>query len=84
VVLYPEGVDDEAFRDVLSEEGIVVAAGLGEYAGKSFRLGHMGNIDKHIIVSTLAAIERALHRVGYEVEFGKSISVYMETLLSNA
>ena len=80
VVLYPEGVDDESFRTVLTEEGIVVAAGLGEYAGKSFRLGHMGNIDKHIVVSTLAGIERALHRVGYKVEFGKAVGVYTETI----
>lgn len=83
VVIYPDGVDDEAFRSVLSEEGIDVAAGLAEYAGKSFRLGHMGNIDKHVVVSTLTAIERALYRVGYEVEFGKSIRVYMGTLLGN-
>jgi len=83
VALYPEGVDDETFRNILDEEGIVVAAGLGEYAGKSFRVGHMGHIDKHIVVSTLAGIERALHRVGYQVEFGKAVRVYMETLLGN-
>ncbi len=62
-VLYPEGVDDGEFRKVLSEEGVVVAGGLGEYAGKLFRLGHMGNIDKHVIASTLAAIERTLERI---------------------
>ena len=83
IAIYPEGIDDAAFRNILTEEGVVTAASLGAYAGKSFRLGHMGNIDKHTIVSVLAAIERALHRVGHEVEFGKSIKVYMETLLSS-
>ncbi len=82
VVVYPEGVDDEAFRGILTEEGVVTAAGLGDYAGKSFRLGHMGNIDKHTVVSTLAAVERALYRVGRPVEFGKAIRIYMETFLS--
>lgn len=82
VVIYPDGVDDEAFRNTLTEEGVVTAASLGAYAGKSFRLGHMGNIDKHVVVSTLAAIERALHRVGHPVEFGKSIGVYMQTMLA--
>ncbi len=76
--IYPEGVDDVEFRKVLSEEGVIVGGGLGAYAGKLFRLGHMGNIDKHIIVSTLAAIERALYRVGAKVEFGKSVGIYLQ------
>ena len=82
-VIYPQGIDDQEFRTLLAEEGVVVAAGLADYAGKAFRLGHMGNIDKHIIVSTLAAIERALHRTGCKVKFGETIRVYMETLLLN-
>jgi aspartate aminotransferase-like enzyme len=81
VPVYPEGIDDNEFRSVLTEEGVVTAAGLAAYAGKSFRLGHMGNIDKHVVVSTLAAIERALHRVGRKVEFGTAIRVYMEAIL---
>ena len=81
VPVYPEGIDDNEFRSVLTEEGVVSAAGLAAYAGKSFRLGHMGNIDKHVVVSTLAAVERALYRVGQKVEFGTAIRVYMETIL---
>jgi aspartate aminotransferase-like enzyme len=78
VVIYPEGIEDERFRQTLAEEGVVVAAGLGDYAGRSFRLGHMGHIDKHVIVSTLSAIERALHRLGYGVAFGSGVGVYTE------
>jgi len=63
-VLYPEGIDCEEFRKALVKEGVVVAAGLGEYAGRLFRLGHMGNIDRHTISSVLAALERTLHRLG--------------------
>ena len=36
---------------MLAEEGAVVAGGLGAYAGKMFRLGHMGNIDTHDLVN---------------------------------
>ena len=81
--IYPEGIDDADFRAILSEEGVIVGGGLGAYAGKLFRLGHMGNIDKHTIVSTLAALERALYRSGQEVEFGKSIGVYLEETLKS-
>jgi len=79
-VVYPEGVKDVEFRKFLAEEGIVVADGIGATNGKLFRLGHMGNIDKHILVSTLAAIERALFRCGYPVEFGKSVGVFSKML----
>ena len=78
-VMYPEGVDDAAFRAKLAEEGVVVAGGLGAYAGKLFRLGHMGNIDKHIIVSTLQAIERALSHF-QEVEMGKAVQTYINKI----
>ena len=80
-VLYMDGVDDVEFRKVLGEEGVVVAGGLAAYAGKMFRLGHMGNIDIHDMVSTIAAIERALYRVGIEVELGKGVGTLMRELL---
>ncbi len=79
-VVYPEGIDDVTFRKYLAEEGIVVADGIGATNGKLFRLGHMGNIDKHVLVSTLAAIERALYRCGYPVEFGKSVGTFSKML----
>jgi len=78
--IYPEGVDDTEFRKILGEEGVVVAGGLGAYVGKLFRIGHMGNIDKHIIVSTISAIERAMMRLGCKFEVGKGVKTYLESL----
>lgn len=75
--IYPEGIDDGEFRSIPAEEGVIVAGGLGDYAGKLFRLGHMGHIDRHIIVATLAAIERTLYRVGGEVSFGRGVGTYL-------
>ena len=80
-VLYMDGVNDLEFRKILGEEGVVVAGGLAAYAGKMFRLGHMGNIDIHDMISTIAAIERALYRSGIEVELGKGVGVLMAELL---
>ncbi len=80
-LIYPEGIDDVKFRGLLAEEGIVVAGGLGAYAGKMFRLGHMGNVDKHDLVSVIATIERALYRVGAEVELGKGVGVLQKKLV---
>lgn len=80
-VLYMEGIDDNEFRKILSEEGVIVAGGLGDYAGKMFRIGHMGNIDVHDMVSTIAAIERTLYRCGKNIKLGKGVGIYMEELL---
>ena len=80
-VIYPEGTDDAQFRKILAEEGVQVAGGLGPYAGKMFRLGHMGNIDDHDMVSVIAAIERTMNRCGMEVEFGKGVGCLMSALV---
>lgn len=80
-VIYPEGINDGEFRKILAEEGIVVAGGLGAYAGKMFRLGHMGNIDMHDLVSAMATIERALYKVGKDVELGKGVGILMKALM---
>ena len=80
-VIYPEGIEDQEFRRVLKEEGVVVAGGLGSYAGKMFRLGHMGNIDINELVSVMSSIERTLYRVGYPVEFGSGVRVMLDNIL---
>ncbi|SFI29650.1 aspartate aminotransferase [Tindallia magadiensis] len=80
-LIYPDGIDDAEFRGILAEEGIMVAGGLGAYAGKMFRLGHMGNIDTHDLVSVISTIERALKRVGQKVEMGSGVSVLLNELM---
>ena len=80
-LVYPDGINDAEFRSLLAEEGVVVAGGLGAYAGKMFRLGHMGNIDMHDVVAVIAAIERALFRVGQHEELGKGVGIAMRELL---
>ena len=79
-VLYPEGVNDAEFRKILAEEGAMVAGGLAAYAGKMFRIGHMGNIDDHTVYSTIAAIERTLIRLKYRYEVGIGLKTLLETM----
>lgn len=79
-VLYPEGINDAEYRKVLAEEGVMVAGGLAAYAGKMFRIGHMGNIDDHTVYSTIAAIERTLIKIGYKYEIGIGLKTLLETM----
>ncbi|NLK43314.1 MAG: alanine--glyoxylate aminotransferase family protein [Tissierellia bacterium] len=79
--IYMDGINDAEFRKVLAEEGAVVAGGLGAYAGKMFRLGHMGNIDYHFLVSTMSAIERTLYRLGKTDALGKGVATLQKFLM---
>jgi aspartate aminotransferase-like enzyme len=79
-VLYPEGIDDMKFRTILAEEGAQVAGGLAAYAGKMFRIGHMGNVDMHDLVGAISAIERTLYRMGTDI-LGKGVATLQKELL---
>lgn len=62
-LLYPPGVDDLNFRKKLDEEyDVIVAGGFGEYKGKMFRIGCMGDINEKYLEQTVSAIEKVLER----------------------
>lgn len=73
VVEYPEGVEDLSFRKGLYENGVVVAGGLGETAGKVFRMGHMGNLSVSQVYYALGALEKTLQSLDYKFELGSGM-----------
>lgn len=79
-VIYPEGLDDMKFRTIMAEEGAQVAGGLAAYAGKMFRIGHMGNVDMHDLVGAVSAIERTLFRMGIDV-LGKGVAKFQREMM---
>jgi alanine-glyoxylate transaminase/serine-glyoxylate transaminase/serine-pyruvate transaminase len=70
VVRYPDGVEDKAFRAGLSDNGVVVAGGLGPTAGRVFRMGHMGNLTSAQVRFAIEAVERTLAGLGRAVTPG--------------
>lgn len=72
VINYPRGVEDKRFRTVYYENGVVVAGGLAETAGKVFRMGHMGNLSSSQVYFALDALEKTLETLGYKFEKGSS------------
>lgn len=80
VVEYPEGVEDQAFRKIFSENGVVVAGGLGETAGKVFRMGHMGNLSASQVLFAIDALERTLSSLGYSFQPGSGLGAAKEVL----
>jgi aspartate aminotransferase-like enzyme len=65
VVRYPEGIEDAAFRKAMAEFGVIVAGGLGNLAGKVFRMGHMGNLSSSQVHFALDALKKTLGSIGY-------------------
>jgi len=73
VVNYPEGIEDKSFRNLYLENGVVVAGGLGETAGKVFRMGHMGNLSTSQVYFSLEALEKTLSSLDYKFEPGSGM-----------
>jgi len=80
VIRLPEGIEDSTFRAEVRKRGVVLAGGLGELAGRTTRIGHIGLIDGNEIFATLGAIEGALSALGHEFEIGSGLRVASEKL----
>lgn len=80
-VLLPDGVDDVAGRKrLLTEFGIEVGGGLGDYKGKAWRIGLMGyNSRPNCVFQLLAALEQVLKGFGAKVEPGAGIAAAERT-----
>ena len=75
-VRIPDGVDDAAGRKrLLTEFGIEIGGGLGEFKGKAWRIGLMGyNSRPNCVLLVLAALEQVLKGAGARVELGSGVA----------
>jgi alanine-glyoxylate transaminase/serine-glyoxylate transaminase/serine-pyruvate transaminase len=71
-VRVPDGVDDvEARARLLAEHGLEIGAGLGEFAGRVWRIGLMGHsARRENVLLCLWALESVLSDMGGAVEAG--------------
>jgi alanine-glyoxylate transaminase/serine-glyoxylate transaminase/serine-pyruvate transaminase len=75
-VVIPEGVDDAAVRSaLLNEFNLEIGAGLGELAGKTWRIGLMGYASNpRNVMTCLTALEAVLSRQGFSLETGAGLT----------
>jgi alanine-glyoxylate transaminase/serine-glyoxylate transaminase/serine-pyruvate transaminase len=70
-VMLPEGHDADAFRNfALDTFNISYGASFGRYAGKYFRIGHLGDINDGYLMGALATTEMALALAGIPYKKG--------------
>ena len=73
-VWLPEGVDWKSFNKTVKEKyGITIAGGQEVYAGKIFRISHLGYYDELDMVTVLAALEMALAEHGFALQLGNGV-----------
>ncbi len=75
-ILYPEGIDDIAFRSSLASKGVIVAGALAHLAGKAFRIGHMGNTTEEMLIKAIDVIGCTLNELGSSVDIEKAITTF--------
>lgn len=78
-IYVPEGFDsDELTNHAYNTYDISFGIGLGEVAGKVFRIGHLGWLTDTVVLSGLATIEMAMKDLNYPIELGSGVAAAQE------
>ncbi|MFN4193791.1 MAG: L-aspartate--glyoxylate aminotransferase BhcA [Tabrizicola sp.] len=78
-VRVPEGCDGTALVQLAaSKYGMAFGVGLGEVAGKVFRIGHLGMLTDAMVLSGLAVAEMCMADLGWPVTLGSGVAAAQE------
>ena len=81
----PDGIDGERLPKILANDfGVRCAGGQAQLKGKIIRFTTMGYTDAWDILAALGALEMALAKLGYEVEFGAGVAAAQKVLAAHA
>ena len=84
-ILVPEGFDSDALTNHAYEKyGVSFGVGLGEMAGKAFRIGHLGSLTDVMVLSGLATIEMAMKDLDYPIELGAGVAAAQDYFRASA
>ena len=85
-VWIPEGIDDAQVRArLLSEYNIEIGKGFGQFEGRVWRFGLMGESSRaDYVLLVLSALESLLPSAGYEIAPGVAVSAASKTLAISA
>lgn len=83
-VWVPDGVEWKAFNKILKNSyGVTVAGGQDEFAGKIFRISHLGYYDEIDMIGVLAALERTLADCGVAFGHGSGVAAAQKYFIEN-
>ncbi len=74
-IYVPEGFDSDTLTNhAFNAYGVSFGVGLGQMAGKAFRIGHLGSLTDVMTLSGLATIEMAMRDLDYPVKLGAGVA----------
>ncbi|MBS9715665.1 L-aspartate--glyoxylate aminotransferase BhcA [Pseudohalocynthiibacter aestuariivivens] len=80
----PEGFDSTRIVTHAADEyGVAFGVGLGEVAGKVFRIGHLGSLTDVMMLSGLATAEMCMADLGLGIELGSGVAAAQEVFRSS-
>ncbi len=78
-VKVPSGCDGTALVQLAAAKyGMAFGVGLGEVAGKVFRIGHLGMLTDAMVLSGLAVAEMCMADLGWPVRLGSGVAAAQE------
>ncbi len=78
-VVVPEGrCGTELVKHAAEVYGVAFGVGLGEVAGKVFRIGHLGMLTDVMVLSGLATAEMCMADLGWDVRLGSGVAAAQE------
>jgi alanine-glyoxylate transaminase / serine-glyoxylate transaminase / serine-pyruvate transaminase len=78
-VVVPEGCSGTDLVRLASEKyGMSFGVGLGEVAGRVFRIGHLGMLTEAMVLSGLAVAEMCMADLGWGVKLGSGVAAAQE------
>ncbi|MEM7565085.1 MAG: aminotransferase class V-fold PLP-dependent enzyme, partial [Pseudomonadota bacterium] len=84
-IYVPEGFNSDILTDhAFHKYGVSFGIGLGDMAGRAFRIGHLGALTDIMMLSGLATIEMAMKDLNFEIELGSGVAAAQAYYRDNA
>jgi alanine-glyoxylate transaminase/serine-glyoxylate transaminase/serine-pyruvate transaminase len=78
-IYVPEGFDSDILTNrAFDAYGVSFGVGLGQMAGRAFRIGHLGSMTDVMALAGLSAIEMSMADLNYPVESGSGVIAAQE------
>lgn len=78
-ILAPDGFDaNEIVAHAAEKYGVAFGAGLGEVAGRVFRIGHLGSMTDVMALSGIATAEMVMADLGLDIRLGSGVAAAQE------
>ncbi|MGB2868601.1 MAG: alanine--glyoxylate aminotransferase family protein, partial [Bacteroidota bacterium] len=82
-VWVPQGVEWKTFNSILKGKyGITIAGGQDDFAGKIFRISHLGYYDELDMVSMVSALEMTLNECKFSFESGAGLRAIQNSFIA--